>query len=218
MRGLQALDTATLQKYDVNVVGQIKVTWQPLWDYQTYPLAGFTGPTLFFQVPQGNSGKTIEDTNMTQQGNLPSPINMLITGIEACAWPGVAPVRAAAAAPDVKGISNDMYALQNGKLSVKLTIGDATWLEEAPLGVFPPQFNLQGYAAEAFAQAAAADQSVQVDYAAFRGPMYQVIPLRLISSQNFVVSVNSPAAIALPSGVDARWGFRLHGYRYSLAQ
>lgn len=218
MRGLEALSTATLQKYDVNVVGQVKVTWQPLWDYQTYANAGFTGPTQFFQVQAGQSGKTVEDTNMTQGGFLPSPINMLVTGVEFCFWPGVAPVRVAAAAPDVKGISNDMYAVQNGRMSFKLTIGDATWLQEAPLGVFPPQFNLEGYAAEAFAQAAAADQSVQVDYAAMRGPMYQLIPLRLISSQDFSVSVNSPAAIALPSGVDARWGFRLHGYRYSLAQ
>lgn len=219
MRGLQPVSIETLQQYNVNVEGVPDVIWQPIYDYQEYDAAGFTGETLFFQEPKGFAGKTLEDTNMGTGGRMPSPVNMLVTGIEAVFFPGVAPSNAntTPALSAVQSISRDLYAVHNGRMSMKLVIGDQTWLEEAPLGVFPSQFYLEGYAAAHFTQAVAADASLKVDYASFRGPMYQVMPYRLISNQEFSVSVRSPAAIPLPSGQPARWGFRLHGYRFRLA-
>lgn len=219
MRGLQPVGIDQLQQYNVNVEGVPDVIWQPLWDYQTYAAAGFTGPTLFFQVPNGSAGKTIEDTNMgAPGGSLPAPVNMLITGIECVFFPGQLPGLVTAAVPAATDFAlNDLYAVHNGRMSFKLSIGDQTWLNEAPLGVFPSQFYLDVSAAVHYTQAAAADATDLIDYATFAGPMYQVVPYRLISNQDFVVSVNSPAAIALPSTVDARWGFRLHGYRFRLA-
>jgi hypothetical protein len=220
VRGLQPVGIDQLQQYNVNVEGVPDVIWQPLWDYQTYSSAGFTGPTLFFQVPNGSSGKTIEDTNMgAPGGSLPAPVNMLITGIECVFFAGSVPaVVTGDETPSPANFQlNDLYAVHKGRMSFKLTIGDQTWLNEAPLGVFPSQFYLDGFAAAHFTQATAADDTVVIDYASFRGPMYQVVPYRLISNQDFTVAVNSPAAISLPSGNDARWGFRLHGYRFRLA-
>jgi len=218
MRGLQPVSIETLQQYNVNVEGVPDVIWQPIYDYQTYANAGFTGQTLFFQVPKGQGGKTIEDTNMGTGGRIPSPVNMLVTGIEAVFFPGQPPAAVSGAAVAITDqMLNDLYAVHNGRMSFRLTIGDQPWLDEAPIGVFPSQFYLDGFSAIHYTQAMAADETAVLAYASFRGPMYQVMPYRLISNQEFVVSVNSPAVIALPSGDDARWGFRLHGYRFRLA-
>jgi len=218
MRGLDAPGLQILKDADVNVEGIAAVFWQPVWDYQTYAAAGFTGPAQFFAVPGGTAGKTVEDTNLTQAGIIPNPDNMLVTGFEMVFFPGRVPGFTAAAVPAVTDFAlNDIYAVHNGRMSALFTIGDQPWLREAPLGVFASQFYLEGMAASHFTQAVAGNQNVLVDYASFRGPMYQVIPLRLISNQPFSFTVNSPAAIALPSGVNARWGVRQHGYRYRLA-
>ena len=219
MRGLNPVSVETLQQYNVNVEGVPDVIWQPIWDYQTYDAAGFTGETLFFAVPAGTAGKTIEDTNLFTGGRMPSPVNMLITGVEAVFFPGRAPAFVSGALPAVTDYAiNDTYAVHNGRMSFRLSIGDQVWLNEAPLGVFPSQFYLDGFAATAFSDGVtASDETSVIDYASFCGPMYQVVPYRLISNQEFSVAVRSPAAIALTSGQDARWGFRLHGYRYRLA-
>lgn len=218
MRGLAPVSLQDLENYDVNVEGQPKVVWQPEWDYQTYPSAGFSGQTLFYQEPIGQNNKTLEDTSMRGQGRLPTPVNMLVTGIEALFFPGVDPVALSGGLNVTESIWNDLYAVHNGRLSIKLTIGDQEWLREAPLGVFPSQFYLDGSASVFYTQGAAADELAKIDYASFRGPMYQVVPYRLISNQEFAITVNSPSAIPMPSGQNARWGFRLHGYRFSLAQ
>ena len=42
--------------------------------------------------------------------------------------------------------------------------------------------------------------------------------MRLISNQEFGVAINSPALVPTPSTVAGRFGIRLHGPRYSLAQ
>lgn len=219
MRGLQPVGVDILNQYNVNVEGVPAVLWQPIWDYQTYAAAGFTGETLFFAVPAGQGGKTVEDTNLNTGGRMPSPENMLVTGVEACFWPGQTPGLVTGAAPAVTDLFvNDMYAAQNGRMSFRFSIGDQTWLRESPaIGAFPTQFYLDGFAAAHYSQAMAADETLLVDYATLKGPMYQVVPYRLISNQEFSVSINSPAAVALPSTVDARWGYRLHGYRYRLA-
>ena len=59
----------------------------------------------------------------------------------------------------------------------------------------------------------------QIDYAVFAGAIYNIVPLRLISQQNFRVDlVWSNGAVPLPSGVDGRIGVQLNGFRYRLAQ
>lgn len=214
MKGIIPPSIDDLHTFNVNVDGQPEVTWQPLYDYQTYPLAGFTGETVFFQVPIGGT-KTIEDTNLRSQGRLPTPVNMVITAIEMWFRPGSV---VSATGALVARNWNDVNAFQGGRMSIRFRIGDKDYLNEAPLGVMPAQFRLGGGAALSDTTTAAAARVTVIDYAAMCGPLYQVVPMRLISNQEFLAAVNSPAVVALPSGVDGRFGVRLQGYRYRLAQ
>lgn len=216
MRGLQAPNLQQLEAYNVNVEGQPEVIWQPLYDFQTYPAAGFTS-LQFFAVPQGQGGKTFDDTNMELASALPVPINMAITSIEVIFFPGNA-INAAGTAANLSGASNwnDAQAVHEaGHLSC--VIGSKEYVLDAPLGRFPQSFRLAGGAAVASETTAGVGQ--QIDYAVFAGAIYNIVPLRLISQQNFRVDlVFSNGAVALPSTVDGRIGVQLNGFRYRLAQ
>lgn len=219
MQGRIPPNIDTLHSFNVNLEGQPETLWFPLYDYQTYDAAGFTGDTLFFQVPIGQGGKSLEDTNMTSGGELPSPINMMVTAIECVFRPGGDVFAAGLPAATVASHWNDLYAVHGGRMSVVLRVGDKeSYVREGPLGVFSQSFGLTGAAALADSSTAATDALSKIDYGRFGGLLYQITPIRLISNQDFALTVRSPAAIALPSGVDARWGFRLLGYRYRLAQ
>jgi hypothetical protein len=80
----------------------------------------------------------------------------------------------------------------------------------------PAQFRIDGL--QALAGTFAAGETQVTDYAAFCGPRYQIVPLRLVSNQEFSVFISSPVAVPLPSGVDGRIGVRLIAQRYRLAQ
>ncbi len=82
---------AELQSYAVNRKGQYEGIRQSLYDYQTYASAGQTSLS-FFQVPVGQAGKTIADTNMEVSGTLPQPKHFLVESCEIRFWPGVLPV------------------------------------------------------------------------------------------------------------------------------
>lgn len=219
MNGVQPFDIAALESFNVNVDGQPEVQQQPLYDYQVYPNAGFTGQLLFFQVPIGQllgaAIRTLEDTNMRSPGRMPQYVNAAITGVQVWFRPGTAPSPAEGAAVVAANL-NDVNAVHGSRMSLTVRIGDKPYLEEAPLGVMPPQFYIDGPNAVAGTYAAG-DQQV-ISYAAFRGPQYQIVPLRLVSNQEFSVFISSPAAVALPSGIDGRIGVRLIAQRYRLAQ
>lgn len=215
MKGLIAPTLQQLEAYNVNVDGQPEVIWQPIYDYQAYPAAGFTGRLDFFQVPAGQGGKTFEDTNMETAALLPVPVNMAITAVEVV----FRPANVVSATGAIVGLNwNDVNAVQGSRMSLEIVIGSKTYLIEAPLGALPNQFRVAGAAALSDTTTAAAARVTKIDYAVMAGPLYQIVPLRLISQQNFRVSINSPAAVALPSTVAGRIGIRLHGFRYRLAQ
>jgi hypothetical protein len=210
-------DLGQLMKYGVNRVGEYEATRQTLFDHQTYATAGIT-QMQFFQVPKGQGGKTIADTNMEIAGMLPQPKYFLIESVEIYVFPGVVPGNEAAAAPTETEFSNDMYTLAKSG-SLKLFIGSKTYLEEAPIGRFPPKTKMEGYAALQFKQATAADQQMTIDYAAWCGRPYYVNPqLLIVPNQNFTVELNWPAVVATPSGADARIGVVLDGVLYRQSQ
>lgn len=209
-----------LQSYAVNRKGQYEGIRQTLYDFQTYANAGQTSLT-FFQVPVGQAGKTLADTNIEVAGSLPQPKHFLVESIEVYLFPGVDPVTTLTtiAAPN---FANDVYAVEQGG-SLNFFIGSKTYLEEAPIGRFPPKTKLEVEGAHAldFEQAVAADQEAQVstDYAVFCGRPYYINPATLlIPTQNFKVSLNWPTAVALPSGQDARVGIVLDGVLYRQSQ
>jgi hypothetical protein len=209
-----------LQKYDVNRRGQYEGIRQSYYDFQTYALAGQTSLS-FFQVPIGQSGKTIADTNMRNAGMLPQPINFLLQSIEIVFLPGILPGTHVTTIAETE-FTNDVYTVAKSG-SLELFIGSKTYLEEAPLGRFPPKTRLtvEGSHAISELQAAAADSEIQVstDYAAFIGrPYIMDPPLLLVPNQNFEISLKWPAAVALPSGVNGRIGVIMDGLVYRQSQ
>jgi hypothetical protein len=195
-----------LTQYRAYLADAKEVIWQPQYDFQAYAQAG--QQTLsFFQVPNGQNGKTYADTNMDMAGQLPAGMNFLCTGIEIQFYPGGALEFTAA-----NGVLDDQYSvMKSGYLEFKLL--QKNYLREAPLAVFPPLTGLVGFAATNLA--AAGDGSL-IAYARNSGPTYQITPIAIPSSQNFSVVLNWPTAIAV--SVAGRIGVRLLGYTYRNSQ
>jgi hypothetical protein len=209
-RGLTPFNLQAMKKYDVNRAGAVEALWAPLYDYQTYPAAG-VNEMLFFQVPQGQGGKTLDDTNMEVAGSLPAPKEFLITSIQVVFYPAADPGREAAGA--VATNWNDVYTLgQSGH--VRLFIGSKEYVVDAPIGKFPPRFWLRG--SDAAATTTAAVSNV-IDYAVFGGPIYEIVPYRLIPTQNFSVTLRFANGV-VPITADSRIGIVLGGFLYRLSQ
>ena len=215
MHGLKAPSLAQLEQYNVNVEGQPEVIYQPIYDFQAYPTAGFT-ELAFFQVPEGQAGKTFDDTNMSLTAALAVPINMAITDVQVWFFPAGVPGRTGAIATTGENWNDVEAVLVAGNL--QLEIGSKEYLVDAPLIKFPPQGRLAGAAALADSTTAAANAGSQIDYATGAGRIYDLVPLRLISQQNFTVRIRFSAVVATPSGNDGRIGVALGGFRYRLAQ
>ena len=215
MQGLRAPNLQQLEQYNVNVDGQPEVVWYPIFDFQTYPAAGFNSLN-FFAVPEG-AGKSFDDTNMELGGALPVPINMAITNVQVWFFPAAVPGRTGAIATTGQNWNDVNAVMKAGHLQME--IGSKEYLLDAPLMKFPPQSRLAGAAALADSTTAAANAGSQIDYATAAGHIYNIVALRLIAQQNFVVRLrfgNGP--VALPSTVDGRIGVQLGGFRYRLAQ
>lgn len=210
---------------------QSEVVRQRLYDYQLYPTAGQT-QFSFFQQPIGQgltsavggtvgSGKTQWDTNMEIGGTLPSGKAFLIESIEVVFFPGsvstantytvAKPLEFNATAAATTGAQladvNSFY--QSGML--ELNILSKNYLRETPLISFPPktQFNLD--AAVASNSATTAVNIVENMRAAGR-PYYIDPTIALQPAVNFEVLIRFPAAVATPSGFNARIGIILDGY------
>lgn len=206
-----------VQKYRVNRPGEAEVIRQSLYDFQTYAAAGQTSLT-FFQVPVGQSSKTIADTNMEMAGALPRPKYFLIEGIEVHFYPGPNPGAFGAEPGGAVFNVNDVYAVSKSG-SLNLFIGSKTYLEEAPLGRFPPSNKLDIGAAVADQSTIAASLHTKIDYASFGGRPYNLMPPVLLEpNQNFKVTLSWPSVVALPTTVAGRIGIVLNGIMYRLSQ
>lgn len=214
-----AMKMRNLNKFRVNRPNEKEYLRQSLYDIQTYANAGQT-QLLFFQIPKGQGGKTIADTNMEAAGMLPQPKAFLVESIEVLFFPGDLPVTSAASgaiatAPAVPNFANDVYTVARSG-SLKFFIGSKTYCEEAPIGRFPPKTRLEVEPGAALGGgvSGAGDFVVNtvIDYAVPAGRPYRIEPnILLEANQNFVVELNWPAVVALPSGVDGRIGVVLDG-------
>lgn len=213
-------DLADLQKYSVNRKGEYEGIRQSLYDFQTYAAAGQTSLS-FFQVPVGQSSKTKADTNMQQAGSLPTPQNFLVEAIEVFLFPGVLPGLHVTTIAETE-FTNDVYTVAKSG-SLNLFVGSKNYLEEAPIGRFPPKTRLDVKATAAIqyheATATDSEEQVTVDYSVFAGrPYFLSPPILLIPTQNFKVTLEWPSVVALPSGQDARIGVVLDGILYRQSQ
>ena len=205
-----------LQQYNVNRPGQIEGIRSSLYDFQTYAAAVTTTQYTFFQVPVGQSSKTLADTNMEAAGSLPSPKSFLVESIEVCIFPGLSPSTIGAASAN--DFSNDVYAWSKGGY-FNFFIGSKSYLTEAPLGRLPPKNALHGWSALADTTTAGAAQSRKVSYASPAGQPFMLSPpILLVPTQNFNVTLNFPTTLAMPSGQDARIGVILNGILYRNSQ
>lgn len=220
---MQPISFDQAQNYRVNRSQEYEVTRQSLYDFQTYDTAGQTSLT-FFQTPLGQSGKTIADTNLEVAGSLPAPKYFLVESIEIHLFPAEFPVQinnAAAVDAVLTNFSNDVYEVAKGG-ALDFFIGSKSYLQEAPLGRFPPKTRLNGWfgAALQTKQAIAADDGAQIvgDYAAFGGRPYFLDPYKILlaPTQNFNVRLTWPSAVAISD--DARIGVVLDGLLYRLSQ
>ncbi len=206
-----------IQNFQVNRIGDYEAIRQSLYDFQAYPNAGVTTLT-FFQLPVGQSGKTRADTNLTLAGTIAAPINFFVQSIEVVFFPGVLPstsVTTNAAA----NFTNDIYTLSKAGW-LDFFIGSKSYLQEAPIGRFPPKAALKGWAAESAGNSTATTLfRTSIEYAQFGGRPYFIDPgILLAPTQNFNVTLNFPAAVPLPSTVDGRIGIVLDGILYRLSQ
>lgn len=210
--------SSELQHYNVNRPGQEEVIKQSLYDFQAWGGSG-VGVTQynFFQVPVGQSSKTKADTNMTNAGMLPNPQKFLIQSIEVYFRPAVEINTAFAAATDIDGWSDDMNAFYYGTAYLELTIGTKPYLTEAPLIRMPPKTRLKGNFAVSGTFTATAGFVLDLSQAEGR-PYFLQPPLMIPATQNFVVSINFPTALTLPSATNARLGVVMDGLLYRSSQ
>jgi hypothetical protein len=226
--GRPVLTKAQLQAHRTTVPGVQDSVWSPLYDSQPYVAAGQTQLNFFANpigtgttsAPGATGPKTDADTNMVSSGLLAKGTEFYCEGLELLFFPGILPVREAVALANVGQFADDVWTFwRTGWL--KLRIQQRDYILDAPLGKFPPTSRLQVVSATQIAPAGAATATSTVyenTYASLGGARYDIVPTYIYSNQSFGVQLNWPAAVALPSGQDARISVRLRGYLIRDAQ
>lgn len=210
-----------LGRYNPNRANSIEGIWQPFYDFQTYLAAGQL-QLQFFQVPQGQGGKTRADTNMTNAGMFPNPTAFFCTGVMVAHFPLNLVSVASVTVQRALANWNDAVAVaQSGWL--ELQIGSKVYLVDAPVGKFAPNFTVGGTAAAAIAimpttagLTAAAIPQTDTSYARAQGRYYAITPFLIPPTQNFSVTLNWPALVT--NVVDSRIGVILDGFWYRQSQ
>lgn len=203
----------SLKNYSVNRSNEVEGIRSSLYDFQTYGTAGGT-QFDFFQVPQGQSSKTLADTNMEQAGTLPNPKHFLAMNIQIYLFStlDIATLGAPAAAEAINDI-NDIA--KNGY--VEFFIGSKNYVQEAPIGRFPPRTGLIVSSSQSDATTPAAALQSKIAYANMGGGVYELKPpILLMPTQNFKVSIKFPTAVAVSANV--RIGVVMEGILYRLSQ
>jgi len=210
---------------------QSEVIRQRFYDYQLYPTAGVAQLTFFSQpVGQGittalgavaGTGKTLWDTNLEMPNTLPSGKAFMIESIEVLFLPGsvntantytpaALSLFAAVTAASVTAQLNDVNSFyQSGML--ELNVLSKNYLRETPLMAFPPKAHLDISAALASNSATTGLTANTLGKAVGR-PYYVDPQISLQPAVNFEVALKWPAAVATPSGFNARVGVILDGY------
>lgn len=232
----------TLESFANNVaavIGKIEVVEQELYDRVFYPTAGANQFALF-TTPVGAgvssesgvaaaSPKSLADTNMTQNGQLPSPQAFWIDNVQVDVDPGSsaaantyvtqAPFVSAAAPAAATGIltgDTDKHLLLNAGF-VELFIGQKPYYRNGPLQYFPPRAQKRYDAAVGGNSATTANFAAKLIW--IDGNVRQLDPgLGVPTGMNFGVTLNFPAVQATPSGFNARIKVMLGGWLFRAAQ
>jgi len=216
-----------VEKYAVNGE-QWEVIKTSLYDSIAYPGAGLNTAT-FFGTPLGQgtgfggvAGKTLSDTNMVSQGMVPTNISFLIQSIEIEIQPTTptvaAQMPAAFGAQAAALLANDVFIIGRSG-NVRLQILAKDYLNEAPVGRFPPRtfYTVEGALADS--TTLGATQQSRLAFANWRGVTYHVSPadLRLESTVNFALVIAWPEGLQVISN-PARLFVHLNGLEYRRSQ
>ena len=210
---------------------QSEIVRQRFYDYQLYATAGTTQLT-FFSAPVGQgltsavggtagTAKTLWDTNLELPNTLPSGKAFMIESIEVLFFPGSVSTAntytlqspntsaAAAAAAQLAQLADVNSFYQSGML--ELNILSKNYLRETPMIAFPPKANfaIDGVAAT---NSATTFSMIGVNMRAAGRPYYLQPTIALQPAVNFEVVIRYPAAVATPSGFNARVGVILDGF------
>ena len=202
-----------LQQYSVNVANNVEGIRASLYDFQSYAQAGQTGLD-FFQVPQGQSSKTLADTNMPTAGSLPNPMSFLVTNIQIFFFP--AAKISILGADAIADALNDVQAVGQGGW-LEFYIGSKNYIQEGPIMRFPPKNGLIVSSSMDSQTTPAASLQTKNSYANFGGAIWELKPPILLNpTQNFRVSLKWPTAVAVSAL--ARMGIVMEGLLYRLSQ
>lgn len=208
MAGLRQPDIQSLQKYGIDINKVKDVSYNALYDYQDYAMAGVSTMT-FFQVPIGQSSKTLADTNMKLAGQLPKGEEFLVTGIEVAFFPSSNDISTDDATLQY---AYDYYRVMRAPSWLQFNILNKDYVQQGPLCKFPPAQHFELNSAMAEGNAALHSSSILQHV----GQTYEIVPVALQSSMSFDVTVNFKTVI--PVNSDGRIGVSLRGFRYRNAQ
>ena len=216
--GLGIPSAADLAAHRAIVPGIQDAIYAPLYDSITYPAAGST-QLVFFALPLGQGttsapgaagGKTEADTNLSNAGLLPKGNRFYCTGVEIKFYFGSS-VTSTAAADSLLGRNwADTYAFMKSGW-MRFRIQNRDYVVDGPLENFPGVSRLAGVASLTSTLTAGAATASNVDYATSAGMPYNIVPVFIESNQSFILQLNWPAVVALPSTVAARIFVRLRG-------
>ena len=85
--------------------GEWEAVNEPLYDFQTYALAGTTQSYRFFTTPVGQSSKSYADTNMELAGQLSAGVAFEVRAIEIAVLPSINPSVAATVPTTTAGVA-----------------------------------------------------------------------------------------------------------------
>ena len=230
--GRPILSPDYLLAHRVGVPGAKDVIWAPLYDFIAYPSGGFLGNlATFFTNQQGqgissapgvgtNVPKTSFDTNLQAPNQLTLGNEFYCIGSETLFFPGVTnvtnsafallPGRGVAATTSIGLFVDDVWEVgMQGWKSLKVGT-DRYYIQDGPLCLFPPVTRMA--TAAALTGLAATNEGAVIEYAAWSGEPYTLVPIYLQTNQLFTVTIQFPTPIALPSAQIGRIGERLRGY------
>jgi hypothetical protein len=213
-------------KFGVNLTTWESLRWS-LYDSAAYPAAG-VAKLQFFQVANGagtgfsGGPKTESDTNMTLNGQLPMNQKFLCCDIEVLFQPTTPDVAgdnpAEYGAPQTANIVNDEWTFRRtGNLA--FVIGSKSYIQDAPLWVFPSKQNFEISTALADASSYGPSMQSRIAHGFVKGPVYSLgsTPIALDNNQNFNVILSWPEGIQAIVN-PARVFVRLNGWLYRTAQ
>jgi cell wall-associated NlpC family hydrolase len=216
---------------------QSEIIRQSLYDFVLYPTAGQVLLAMFSQpIGQGvttaiggtvGTAKTRWDTNLQLANTLPSGKALMVQSIEVFFFPGsvsTANTYTPATPAQFAAVAAAALLLQNNDVNqfyqsggLEFNVLDKNYVFETPLSQFPPQTSIGQDAAVSSNSATTAEVASTFARALGR-PYVFLMPFSLLPAQNFAVNLIWPAAVATPSGFNARVGVKLDGFTQRASQ